>query len=174
MDAQVILAATSLIPSVMGVMNLATLCRTAPTIFLPQEHHATKTDLIEGINTSSTKGTDHTPIMVLDIGDISAGHSPAAIPTMTEAAVLEGTPHIPLPATAAVHAALWPIDTPITTHTMTPTDIVTPHPTLTTSPTDVTHTTLQTRASLTPATPTAQYINLSPEKQTMSKPHNLP
>ena len=44
--------------------------------------------------------------MAPDIGDISAGHSPAPIPTVTEAAVLEGTPHILLPATAAAHVTL--------------------------------------------------------------------
>ena len=58
-------------------------------------------DLIQGINTSTTGGTDHTSIMVPDIGDISTGHSPALILTMTEAAVLEGTPHVLPPATIA-------------------------------------------------------------------------
>ena len=111
------------------------------------------------------KGTDCTPlIMVPDMGDISAGHSAATVPTMTEAAVLEGTPDAPLPATAAAHAALWLMDTPITTCTMTPTGIVTPHPTLATSPTDVSHATTETGTSLAPATPTAQHRNLSPEK----------
>ena len=47
---------------------------------------------------------------------------------------------------------------------MTPAGIVTPHPALTTSPTDITHATLQTRASLTPATPTTQDRNIRPEK----------
>ena len=92
--------------------------------------------------------------MAPDMGDISAGHSPAAICTMTEAAVSEGTPHTPNLATIAAHTALWPINAPITTCTMTPTGIVTPHPPLATSPTDVTHAIPQTRASLTPATPT--------------------
>ena len=102
-------------PSVMAVMNLATLHRTAPTRFLPQEHHGTKTYLIQGIDTPTTEGTDHTPIMVQDIGDISTGHSPTTIPTMREAAAIEGTPHGPLSAIAAACATLWPMDASITT-----------------------------------------------------------
>ena len=117
-DIQVILAATVLMQSVLAVMHLATLHRTVPTSIHPQEHHATKTDLIQGIDTPTTEGTDHTSIMVPDIGDISAGHHPTTIPTTTEAAVLEGTPHIPLPTPAASHAALWPMDAPSTTHAM--------------------------------------------------------
>ena len=128
-------------------MNLATLHRTVPTRFLPQEHHATRTDLIQGINISTPKGTDHTPpILVPDMGDISAGHSPATIPTVTKATVLEGTPCTPHPATTAALATLQLMDAPITTHAETPTGIVTPHPTLTTSPADVIHATPQTRA----------------------------
>ena len=42
----------------------------------------------QGIDTPTTRGTDHTPIMDPDIGDISAGHRPALISTMTEAVVL--------------------------------------------------------------------------------------
>ena len=53
---------------------------------------------------------------------------------------------------------------PITTHDVTPTGIVTSHPTPTTYPTDVIHATPQTRAGLTPATPTALHRNLSQEK----------
>ena len=41
-DEWVILATTAPVHSVTAVMNLATLQRTAPTRFLPQEHHATK------------------------------------------------------------------------------------------------------------------------------------
>ena len=78
-DEQVILAANALMPNVMALMNLATLHRTTPTIFFHQEHQTIKTDLIQGINTSNTKMTDHTPIMVPDIGDISAGHHPTMI-----------------------------------------------------------------------------------------------
>ena len=111
------------------------------------------------------KGTDHTPpIMVPDMGDISAGHSPAANPTVIEAAILEGTPHAPLPATAAALPAPEQMYTPITIHAMTPTGIVTPHPTLATSPTYITHATPQTTASLAPATPTKQHRNLRQEK----------
>ena len=92
-DEQVILPATAQMPSVMAVMNLATLHKTAPTRFLPQEHHVTKTDFIQGISILTPKGTGHTPpIIAPGMGDILAGHSPAAIPTMTEAEVSEGTP----------------------------------------------------------------------------------
>ena len=129
-DKQVILATTAPMPSVMAVMNLATLHRAAPTRFLPLEHHNTKTDLIQGINIPTPKGTDHTPpIMIPDMGDILAGHSPITIPTVTEAAILQGIPHVPLPATTAAHATLLPMDTPIPTHALTPTDTATPHPT---------------------------------------------
>ena len=49
-------------------------------------------------NIPTPKGTDHTPlIMIPDMEDISADHSPTAIPTVTEAAVSEGTPHTPYP-----------------------------------------------------------------------------
>ena len=49
-DEQVILAATSPMCSVTAAMNLVTLHWTAPPRFLPQEHHATKTDFIQGID----------------------------------------------------------------------------------------------------------------------------
>ena len=137
-DEQVILATTAQMPSVMAVMNLATLCRTATIRFLPQEHYATKTDLVQCTDTPKTEGKHHTPVMVPDIGDISAGYSPATIATMTEVAVLEGTPHAPLPANAAAHVTLQPMDDPITTHAMTPTGIVTPLPAPATSPIDIT------------------------------------
>ena len=165
MDKQFILAATALMSSVITVVNLATLHRTAPTRFLPQEHHTTKTDLIQDIDIPTSEGTDHTPlIMVPDMGDISSGHSPAAIPTATEAAVSEGTPHSPHPATAAACAALWPVEASINTHTMTPTTTVTHHPTLTISPTDTTHAIQQTRAGLTQVAPTALHRKHSKEK----------
>ena len=44
------------------------------------------------------------------MGDIVAGHSPATISTMTEAAVSEGTPCTPHPAIPAACATLWPMD----------------------------------------------------------------
>ena len=44
-------------------------------------------DLIQHIDTPATKGTDHTPIIAPDIGDISAGHSPTPILITPEAAV---------------------------------------------------------------------------------------
>ena len=72
----------------MAMMNLATLHRTAPTRFLPPEHHGMKTDLIQGIDIPTPKGTNHTPpIMLLDMGVILAGHSHTTIPTVTEAAL---------------------------------------------------------------------------------------
>ena len=79
-DEQVILATTALMPSVMAVMNLAILPRTALTRFLHQECHATIADLIQGIDIPTTGGTDHTPVMAPDIGDSSAGHSPTCVP----------------------------------------------------------------------------------------------
>ena len=162
-DKQVILPATALMPIVMAVMNLDTLPRTAPTRFLYQECHTTTADFILGMVTPTTR-IDHTPIMVPHREDISTGHSPTPIPTMTEAAVLKGTPHAPLPATTAACATLQPMDAPITPCTVIPTDIVAPHPALTTSPTGTTHATPWTGASLFQATHTAQHKDLSPEK----------
>ena len=54
-------------------------------------------------------------------GDFSVGHSPtAAIPTMQQEQQFQKA-HIsaPHPATAAAPAAIWPINAPIATHTMT-------------------------------------------------------
>ena len=158
------LASTVLMPSVMAVMNLATLPRTAPTRFLLQECHATMADLIQGIDTSTLRGTYNTTIMAPDIRDISAGHSPTPIHTVTEAAVLEGTPHTPLPTTAAACATPQLMDVPVTPCAVILTGTVASHPALTTFPTDTTHPIPQTRASLASATPTAQYKDLSPEK----------
>ena len=157
-DKLVILATTALIHGVTAVMNLATLHRTAPTRFLTQEHHATKTHLIQGINMPTLEGTDHNPpAMVTDMGDISTGHNHATIPTVTGAvAVSESTNHAPHPVTAAAHATLWLRDASIVICAVThPTGIDTPHPALATSPTDITHATIpQTGASLAPATHT--------------------
>ena len=44
--------------------------------------------------------------------DILAGHSPTPIPTMTEATVIEGTPHATLQAMATVNATLQPMNAP--------------------------------------------------------------
>ena len=129
MDGQDILAATALMPSVIAVLNFATLYRTAATRFLPQEYFTTKIDLIQGIDIPTPKGTDHTlPITVRDMEDISAGHSPTAIPTTTEAAASEGKPHAPHPDTMAAHAALPQLEAPITTHAVTPTGMLHPIP----------------------------------------------
>ena len=100
-------------PSVIAVMNLATLSRTAPTRFLNNKHHANMEDLIQGIYTPTTGETDHTPIMVPDIGEITADHSPGPILNVTEAADLEGTPHALLPATTSTCAAPQPIGAPL-------------------------------------------------------------
>ena len=144
-DKQVILATTAPVPSAMAVMNLATLHRTVPTRFLPQVHHATKINLIQDINIPTPEGTDHTPLITVpDTEDVSAGHSPTTIPKAKEAAVLEGMPQAPHPTSTAAHATLCPMETPITTCTVTPTGLVTPHPMLTTSPADVPQTTPQT------------------------------
>ena len=164
-EKQVILATTALMPSAMAVLNLATLHRTAPTSFLPQEDHTPKRDLIQGFDIPTPKGTGHiVPIMVPDIGDISAVHSPTTIPTATEAAASEGSSSAPHQATAAACTTLQPMDAPIIIHTMTLTGIVAPHPTLTTSPMGVTHATPQTGASLTPATPTMLHREHSQEQ----------
>ena len=128
-DGQVILATIAWMPSVMAVMNLVILPRTAPSGFLHQEHHATMEDLILGIDTPTTRGTDHTPIMVPDVGDITADHSPTPVHTMTEATTLEGTPHTLLPATTATHTTLQPMEA----STVITTGIVVPHPILTIS-----------------------------------------
>ena len=138
--------------------------RTAPTRFLHQEHHTTMEHLTQGTNTPTTRGTGHTPIMALDIRDISRGHNPTLIPIVTEAAVLEGTPHTLLQATTAAHAAPQPMDAPITPHAMIPTGIVTLHPTLTTSPVGTTHATPWTGASFSPATFTSHHKDLTPER----------
>ena len=69
--------------------------------------------LIQDIDTPTTRGTDHTPIMVPDIGDITADHSPTPIYTMTEAEALEGTPHTLLPATTAAYIVLQLMNAPV-------------------------------------------------------------
>ena len=121
-------------------------------------------DLIQGIDTPTTGGTDHTPYLALDIGDISAGHSSTPILTAIEAAVLEDIPHALLPANTAACTALQPMVAPVTPNAETATGIVTPHPTLTISAMGATHTTLQTRPCLTSATPSTQHRDPIPGK----------
>ena len=114
-----------------------------------------------------TQRADHaSPIMVPDMGDISAGHSPTAIPTATGTVVSEGTHCSPHPATTTTFAALQLMGAPIATCAMThPTGIVTSHPTLTISPTDVTCPAIPlTGAALAPATPTTLQRKHSQEK----------
>ena len=91
-----------------------------------------------------------------------SNHSPTPIHTTTEARALEGTPHSLLPATAAAHAALQPMDPPITPCATITTGTVTPHPTLPISPGGAAHTTSQTEGTLSPAAPTTQLQILSP------------
>ena len=161
-NGQVILATTAQMPSDMAVMNLATLPRTVLTKFLHQEHHATIENLIQGINAPTTGGTDHSSIIVPDIGDITTDDSYTPVYTVTEAAALEDMPHALLPATTAAPATLQLMDAPITSHTMIPTGIVTPDPTLTISPTVANHATPWTGAGLTLPTHVLPHKILSP------------
>ena len=119
-------------------------------------------DLIQDINTPITR--EHTTIMVPDIGDVPADHRPIPIYTETEAEASECTSNDLLPATAAAHATIQSMDTPITPFTIRLTGIVTTHPTLTISPTGATHTTPWTKASLAAVAPTMQHRNLIPVK----------
>ena len=91
----------------------------------------------------------------------------AAIPTMTGAAVSQGTHHAPHPATAASHATLQQVDACIITHAMThPTSIVASHPAFATSPGDITSATIPWNgATIIPATPTALHRKQSQENQ---------
>ena len=88
------------------------------------------------------------------MGDIPTDYNHTVNPTVTRAAVTEGTHHAPHPATTVAHATLWLTNAFITTCARTyPTGTVTSHLEQATSPTNVTHaTTPHTVASLTPAT----------------------
>ena len=88
-------------PSVMAVMNLTILPRISPQDSSIRNTTPPWTGLIQGINTPTTRETDHSPIMVLDIEYITADHSPATIHPKTEAAAIEDTPCVLLPATRA-------------------------------------------------------------------------
>ena len=140
--------------SATAVMNWATLHRTPPTRFLPQEHHANKTDLIQGIDIPG--GTDHTPPTMAPVfGDISTNHSHHHYHHDRSSSFRRHTSH----SSSSHHSSLchpWPIDAPTAIYAMTvPTGIVTSHSGLATSPMDISHTIItQTGASLTPATPT--------------------
>ena len=86
-DEQVIFTATALMLSVTAVMNLATLYSTATAKYLSQDHHATKTGLIQGTDIPTPKGTDHTLLIIVsDMEGISTGHSLDDIKTVTEEA----------------------------------------------------------------------------------------
>ena len=119
-------------------------------------------DLIQGINTPTTGGTDHTLIMVPDVEDSTADCSHAPIHTTTEVATSEGTHHALLPATAAACATPQLMDAPFTFHALRPTGIETPHPTLTISLAGANHATPLTTASFAPADPTMQHKIPSP------------
>ena len=127
-----------------GCDEFGHLAQDCPHKFLNQEHHAAMADLFQGITKTTTRGTDHTPIMVPDIGNDTADCSHAPIHAMTEVAVLEDTPHTLLLATTAACITLQPMDAPMTPHA-----IVTPH--LTTFPTGTTNATPQTGANPTPS-----------------------
>ena len=163
-NGQVTLATTALMPSVVAVMNLATLLRTFPRRFLHQEHHATTKDLTQGIDTPMAGGTDHSPAMVPDIEDITADHSPIHFHTATEAEALKGTPNDLLPATTAAHTTIQLMATHVTPHAMITTCLFASYPTLTIFPAGATHATPQTRASLAPAAPSTQHKILSPKR----------
>ena len=137
-----------------------------PTKFLHQEHHATMADLTQGINTPTTGGTDCPPIMVPDIGDITADHNPAPVHTTTEASALQGTLHAFLPVIRPHHAELQLMDVPVTPHA-----ILTPHPALATSPTGATP---WTRTSLTLTTHTTQHKDPNPGKSSNVQDPQLP
>ena len=84
-DEWVILSSTAPMHSVTAVMNSATLHKTAPTRFLPPEHHATKTGLIQGHDIPTATGTDRTPpTMGTDIGDITTDHIMPPFPLQQE------------------------------------------------------------------------------------------
>ena len=142
-------------PTIMAVMNLATLCRTSPTRFLHQEHHATKTDLIQGINTPTTEGTDHIPIMIPDIGDIQQVTVPPSTHCNRSSSFRRHTSH----SSSSHHSSFHCPSADGCSHCPSC------HNTnRLPSPTDITHATSQTEASLPPATPTVQHRKFSPEK----------
>ena len=74
-DNQIILATIAPMYSVTAAMNLTIFHKTAPTRFLPQDHHATRTGLVQGHYTPTPNGTDHTPpTMGTVMVDISTDH----------------------------------------------------------------------------------------------------
>ena len=129
-DRQAILAPTALMCSITAAMNMATLDKTAPTGFLPQEHHATQTGLIPGHDTTTCKGTDQKSTHYrYRNGRHSTDHNHTINTTVTGAVeVTEGTHHAPHPDITVACATLPPTDVLISTHTMTyPTDVVALH-----------------------------------------------
>ena len=80
-DEWVILDTTAPVHGVTTAVSSATLQRTTASRFLGQEHHATKTGLVQGSDTPTPKGTDHTPsTMGTYMGDTLTDHNHTAIP----------------------------------------------------------------------------------------------
>ena len=137
---------TAPMPSATAVMNLATLQRTAPMRFLPQEPmYPPGRDRLHATNYDPRHGRHFIP---------------TAIPIVTEAAVSESTPFAPHPATAAAHITLcaWWM----------------PPSWLTTSLTGITHATPQTEDGLTSETPTTLHTKHSQEKPSYIQILQLP
>ena len=150
-------------PSVMPVMNLAIFPGMSQ-----QDSSIRNTTPPWNISSKAlihptTRETDHTPIMVPDIGDIT-DCSATPFHTITEAAALEGTPHALLPATTAAHATLQPMDTPFIPCAMMPTGIVAPHHALSISPTGTTQTTPTDKSWSPPAIPIMPHKDPNPGK----------
>ena len=141
-DRQVILATTALMPSVMAVINLATLPRTAPTRFLHQEHHhqgkiSFKTSLHPQTEGQITLLLWSQTYETLQQTSVLSPFSP-----------LEGAPNAFLPAITVAYTALHLMDVPITFHIVIPTGNVASHSVLTISPKGATHVTPRTRTAL--------------------------
>ena len=124
-DRMVILAATALMHSVMAVMTLTILPRTAPTKSLHQEHHATTEDLVQGIDTPTTGRAKSHSYGPRHRWHYSRSQShPCLHCKLQQKPQLQKAHSTLLPATTAALAALQPMDAP----TMIPTGIVTSHP----------------------------------------------
>ena len=131
------------------------------TRFLHQKHNATVAVLIQGIYTLTTGGTHHTPIMVPDIGDITAEHSPTTSHCVRSRTFRRHTScsssnhHSSLCHPSANRCSCYP-SCHDTNNTMTS------YPTLAIFPTDATHITAWTKAALTLGAPTMQHKSFSP------------
>ena len=120
-----------------GSDEFSPLPRTVPTRFLNQECHTTMTYLIQCIDTPTTRGTDHTPIMSLYRRHFSRSHSGPHSHCNSSSSLRRHT----ICSSSRHHGSLHHpqlMDAPVTPPAVIPTDIVTPHPTLTISPAGVT------------------------------------